>query len=475
MLKTKINKSLILNILYIALYCVITLFVVLHHEIWADEAQAWLVVRDLDIFGVIKHVRTEGHPLLWYMVLLPFAQLKFSVFSMQILNWIFMILAAGIFVFKSPFHKITNLCIIFSSAFLYWYPVVARSYGLMILLFVLSIVLYEKQKDKPYLFAICVALLAHTHVIAFGFCAALAGVFFFKNILFEKDKSLKKKYICPFLIMLFSLTAVVLYLNGSQNENFIVKGYDIKNNAVLLKGLYFDIVKNLYGFENWFFALFLGLFFVFNTIYLFIKNKSLFFIFAFNFAYILSVFIFIWGMMQQRTFLLMLVPLFCLFVLYGTQDRRNKIIINTILSCAFLFTLPNAFEIIKNDINHPFSDSKNIAQYIQKNLDKNAVIVTNSPISTASILSYLPEDGQKIFYIPYNGYFTYYDWKKPVLSPYYPIPVEEILKQVPEVYVLTAVYLSYNNIKPLYESDLKTVMHSEIFRIYKFERKNNGK
>ena len=475
MIKTKINKSLVLNILCIFLYAVITLFVVFHHEIWADEAQVWLVVRDLDVMGIIRHVRTEGHPLLWYTVLLPFAKSESSVFTMQILNWFFMIMAAGVFIFKSPFHKITNLCIILSSAFLYWYPVVARSYGLMILLFVLSMVLYEKQKDRPYLYAICVALLAHTHVIAFGFCAALAGVFFFKNIFFEKDRSLQKKFICPFLLMLFSLTAVVLYLNGSQNENFIVQGYDIKNNAVLLKGLYFDIVKNIYGAENWFYALFLGAFFVFNTVYLFIKNKSLFFIFAFNFAYILSVFIFIWGMMQQRTFLLLFVPLFCLFVLYGSRNKTDRIIINIVLSSAFLLTFPNAFEIIKNDIQHPFSDSKNVAQYIQKNLDKNAVIVTNSPISTSSILSYLPKNGQKIFYIPYNGYFTYYDWKKPVLSPYYPIPVDEILKQVSDVYVLTAVYLSYENIKPLYESDLKTVMHSEIFRIYKFERKNNGK
>ncbi len=469
------NKKTIINLVCIFLYAAATLSMIFFHEIWADEAQAWLVVRDLNFWGVISHVRTEGHPLLWYLILMPFAKTNCSVFVMQILNWLFATIAAGVFLWKSPFNKITNIIILLSSAFLYWYPVVARSYGLMILFLVLCAALYGKQKENPYLYTISIALLAQTHVIAFGVSAALAGVFFYKNIFCEKDKNTRNKYIFPFLITSFSLIFLVLYLNGSQNENFIVKGYNIKNNAVLLKGLYFDIVENIYGYKNWFYSIAAGLFWIFNAVFLFIKRKSLFFIYVLNFVYVLSVFVFIWGMMPQRTFLLLLVPLFCLFVLYKDLNTTNKIVVNTVLALTFLFTLPNSFEIIKKDIQHPYSDSKNIARYIQNNIPQNAVIVTNSPISTASILSYLPEDRWKIFYIPYNGYFTYYDWKKPVKSPYYPIAVDEILKQVPEVYILTAVYLSYKNIVPLYESDLKTIMHSEIFRIYKFERTKNGK
>jgi len=35
------------------------------HEIWRDEAQAWLIVRDVGSLGELFHVlRYEGHPAL---------------------------------------------------------------------------------------------------------------------------------------------------------------------------------------------------------------------------------------------------------------------------------------------------------------------------------------------------------------------------------------------------------------------------
>lgn len=473
MFKIENKKSLIINLICIFLYAIITLILVFNHEVWADEAQAWLVVRDLDILGIIKHVRTEGHPLLWYVSLLPFAKFGCNVFAAQILNWFFMLVATTIFLLKSPFHKITNICIITSSAFLYWYPIVTRSYGLMFLLLVLVTVLYKQQKDRPYLYATSLALLAHTHVISFGLSIALACLFFYQNILKEKDNKIRKKYIFPFLIIICSMLFVILYLNGSQNENFIVKSYNIKNNAFWLKNLYFEVTKNIYGYNNKFYSIILGSFIVFNFIFLLIKDKKLFFVYTTNILYVIAVFIFIWGMIPQRTFLLLFVPLFCVFILYKNLNTKEKILINTIFSLVFLLTWPNTLDVIKKDLKYPFSDSKNTAAYIKNNIPQNALLVTNSPISAASILAYLPKNNWKIFYVPYNNFFTYYDWKKPILNPYQTIPINEILKQVPKVYVITAVYLNYSNITPLYESNLNTIMDSEIFRIYKFERKSN--
>ena len=65
----------------------------MHHEIWRDEAQVWLVVRDLNLFGIIDHVRIEGHPLLWYFIVMLPAKLKLPVFSMQVLSLGFMLCA----------------------------------------------------------------------------------------------------------------------------------------------------------------------------------------------------------------------------------------------------------------------------------------------------------------------------------------------------------------------------------------------
>ena len=98
---TRLNN--LVNIVVFLLYAVVTLIMVFHHEIWRDEAQAWLVVRDLNIIEMAQHVRTEGHPLLWYFVILPLTKIFqgfYAVFSMQILNWFLVVLGMGIFVFK---------------------------------------------------------------------------------------------------------------------------------------------------------------------------------------------------------------------------------------------------------------------------------------------------------------------------------------------------------------------------------------
>ena len=62
------------NLILFVLYFVIALISVFHHEIWRDEAQVWLVARDLNLWGIIDHVRNEGHPLLWFYLVLPFAK-----------------------------------------------------------------------------------------------------------------------------------------------------------------------------------------------------------------------------------------------------------------------------------------------------------------------------------------------------------------------------------------------------------------
>ena len=52
----------------------ISFLLIPYHEIWRDEAQAWLIARDTplkDLFSVLKH---EGHPAGWFLLLMPFAK-----------------------------------------------------------------------------------------------------------------------------------------------------------------------------------------------------------------------------------------------------------------------------------------------------------------------------------------------------------------------------------------------------------------
>jgi hypothetical protein len=51
-------------------YSAVVLWTLRYHEKWADEAQAWLIARDLDLRTMWFHeLRYEGSPGLWHTLL----------------------------------------------------------------------------------------------------------------------------------------------------------------------------------------------------------------------------------------------------------------------------------------------------------------------------------------------------------------------------------------------------------------------
>ena len=59
----KLRRDLILGGILLAFLCVNMVFL-LHHENWRDEAQAWLLARDLSVPELIEQMSYEGHPCL---------------------------------------------------------------------------------------------------------------------------------------------------------------------------------------------------------------------------------------------------------------------------------------------------------------------------------------------------------------------------------------------------------------------------
>ena len=60
------NKKIVSWIIF-ALFLVITFILSLYHENWRDEAQAYLLCRDMNLLEIFKNVHYEGHPILYYL------------------------------------------------------------------------------------------------------------------------------------------------------------------------------------------------------------------------------------------------------------------------------------------------------------------------------------------------------------------------------------------------------------------------
>src|SRR5665647_2555941 len=164
-------------------YAIITFLILLRHEPWRDEAQAWLISRDLSISDIIKQMKYEGHPALWSLILAPFAKLNLPYITINIVSWLLTCCAAWLLLAFAPFKRIIKICILSGSAFIYLYPIIARSYALIPLLIFAIAVIFPKQRERPVLYGILIALLANTHVIMLGFTGALVFLFTLDNIL----------------------------------------------------------------------------------------------------------------------------------------------------------------------------------------------------------------------------------------------------------------------------------------------------
>ena len=71
---------------FIALIIVFNVLLALRHESWRDEAQAWLMAKNLSFTELFKELSYEGHPCLWFLVLMPFAKLGLPYMTVKLVS-----------------------------------------------------------------------------------------------------------------------------------------------------------------------------------------------------------------------------------------------------------------------------------------------------------------------------------------------------------------------------------------------------
>lgn len=130
-----------------AVFALVLLLLLWRHEMWRDELQAWLLVRDSSSLVDLWHnSRYEGHPLLWHMMLFPLAHLFAQPAVMKVLHWVIAVGCAALVVYRAPFPMLIKGAIIFSYLPLYEYGVISRNYGLTMLGVWLFCVLLQRSR-----------------------------------------------------------------------------------------------------------------------------------------------------------------------------------------------------------------------------------------------------------------------------------------------------------------------------------------
>ena len=391
------NKA---NIFIFIVWFLLTLFALINHEMWRDETQVWCLVRDLPLSEIFQMTRIEGHPMLWYLLVLPFAKLGFSVEVMQIISFLLVALSVLFLLFKSPFNILQKVLITFSAGMVYFLPVIARNYALIPLFIFLLAYFYSKRSEKPWKYSLLLILLSQTHVMMLCFC----GVLF---LLFAIEKLKEKKDFIPLLLPVLNFSFLFYSFSKSLNENIALVGYREQERTFF--ELVYDFSYNLFSpyFVStmpmncmiFYSALIVILYFLFK------ENKKIFVLFLSSFIYIFYIFADVWfsGSPYQKLFVLMLILIFCLWNVEN-KTKLLKIAFNTLFFISVVFMIP----MVVDEYKYSFSGSKQTAQYIKENIqEKEFVVIGYSHI--ISPLSAMLSD-RKFYSDDEKQYLTYFEF-----------------------------------------------------------------
>jgi hypothetical protein len=121
-----------------------------YHEMWRDESQAFLIVRDSkNLAELWQNVRYEGHPILWHFVLYISYHIFPSIYTIQVVHLIIALSVVALIAWYSPFTLLEKFLLIFSYFFSFEYLVISRNYAIGIMLLLAAVILFLRRKSAP--------------------------------------------------------------------------------------------------------------------------------------------------------------------------------------------------------------------------------------------------------------------------------------------------------------------------------------
>jgi hypothetical protein len=413
------------------IYAALTLFRVLHHAPWRDEADPWLAARDMSLAQLWPWMHYVGTPALWYLILMPFAKLGFPYLTLNIVHWLIAVTSAVLMLSLAPFPKLIRVTLVFSFYMTSEYVVIARNYAPLILLLILIAWLYPKRFERPITLAILLTLLANTAVHGTIFAAAFLGAWGL-NALHRRALS-RRVIFAGFLAAAGVLGAVAEVLPAPADGQ--LSGALVARNAAAVDFVFSHVFTPVYPDTNgavmtrlhrhlpvfiaaWIGPRVLGAILFAWTLWLLRRNPPILFAFCFAFLALLYVFVFKHIGGDRHTGLVWALSWITLWILLtdttGAESIRKDLIIwkwgLIPFTLASLYSIGMALYIFQLQIRTPFSGSKAAATFLVEHHLADRPIAMFQDNHCEPILPYL---GRKsVWYAGQDCYGTYMNWNR---------------------------------------------------------------
>lgn len=363
-------------------------------------------------------MKYEGHFLLWYIILIPFAKLGFPYYTTNIISWIITSLSVWLILDKALFKFYKRVLLIFTFPLLYLFPIVSRCYCLIPLAIVLMCIFYKDRKEKPLRYLLSIVLLANTHVIMLGMVGIVILDYIFE--IYKDSKSIlvkeKKKRINSLIITVILLIITILPLIGCLSTN---QDLGTTNNfalKVLIAIFYYPLVLMMQIFS--FFMSNITMFsfvFILALILLFyeIKNYPLTYLKVFlSVMWQCLIYSFIYDSSLQRASSIIFILLYFKWINTYKDNNKVKDIEKRVLDIFWLVLvitniIGGILYVIIYEIPYNYSNAYQMGNYINENISDKSIILNGPRVEfTTSIIPYMKKD-IKFYHITGNRYFSY--------------------------------------------------------------------
>jgi hypothetical protein len=152
----------------------VVLFLAWHHAVWRDEVRALsLALQGRNVFTMLVGIHGEGHPAVWYLLLRGAHALVAGPESLEVVSISVACAAVLLLLLRSPFSLPIIALFLLGHVSIFEYSVMARNYGISMLLLFLFAAIYERHRDRGLLLGSVLFLLANCNAPSVLFVGAL--------------------------------------------------------------------------------------------------------------------------------------------------------------------------------------------------------------------------------------------------------------------------------------------------------------
>jgi hypothetical protein len=430
-----------------AVFVAVVGFTMLRHEMWRDELQAWMIARaSHSIPNLLDNIRYEGHPALWYLLLLPLAHLGRGPWVMQLAQ---LAIAAGAFaivLWRAPFTLLQKALFAGGYFIVFEYGTLSRGYSLGVLFLVATCALASTRHRWPWC-GVTLALLALT--TAFGSLVAVAvllGLIIDDAIRWratgtidltaDDNQTVKQRgtrSLWP-LVIGFAVAVAGLALAYQQasppGDAGVYRSWKTTFDGALARTSLAAVARALVPMpqlrhEWWNTSIFdgvtalaavLGLAAFFWIAWLLRRRPGACAVWVGSAVFVVG---FLYTKIQYASasryyghiFLglvaaLWLVPAMSMI---GRDDERTARTRSRLFTAILVAQLIAGMFVVAVDWKYPFSNGRNVASYIQRHHLQDAIVVGQPDVSASTVAAYLNRD---IYYQSGERFGTYILWDK---------------------------------------------------------------